>query len=64
MKTILNEAAKFSIAFVLGLIYLWFFFSFAWSSGEMSTGEQIAGIVYCMVVIPLYVGIKRALRLS
>lgn len=59
MKKVLNEVAKFSIAFVLGLIYMWFFLSFGWSLDEMSSAEKVAGIIYSFAMIPMYYVIKK-----
>ena len=59
MKKVLNVVAKFSIAFVLGLIYMWFFLSFGWSIDEMSAAEKVAGIIYSFAMIPMYEGIKK-----
>lgn len=64
MRKVLNEAAKFSVAVVLGLIYVWFMLSFAWSLDDMSTAEKVAGVIYCFAVMPIYEGIKRLLRLD
>ena len=54
MKQFLKEVAKMAVAVVLGLIYLWFLLSFKWSIEDMSTLEKCAGIVYCLVMVPVY----------
>lgn len=54
MKTIL----KMTLATFLGLIYLWFLLSFAWSLDEMSVTEKLIGIIYSVLIIPVYEGIK------
>lgn len=59
MRNILKEVAKMSIAFVLGIIYMWFALSFAWSLDDMSTAEKVAGIAYGFAMIPMYEGIKK-----
>lgn len=64
MKKVLNEVSKFSIALVLGLIYMWFALSFAWSLDDMSTAEKVAGVMYGFLMIPMYEGVKRVLRLQ
>ena len=55
MKSIL----KYSIAFVLGLIYMWFILSFGWSLDDMSLAERTAGVIYIHAMIPMYDGIKK-----
>lgn len=54
MKTIL----KMTLATILGLVYLWFLLSFAWSLDDMSVAEKIIGITYTFLVIPIYEGVK------
>lgn len=58
MNTIMKEAAKMLVALVLGLIYMWFALSFAWSFDDMSTAEKAFGIVYGFMMIPMYEGLK------
>lgn len=57
MKRMMKEAAKTAAGVVLGLVYLWFVMSFAWSQEAMSGIEQAAGFVYMIAVVPLYWGI-------
>lgn len=64
MKKVLTETAKMLFALALGLIYMWFALSFAWSLDDMSTAEKVAGVIYCFAVMPIYEGIKRLLRLD
>ncbi len=52
------------VALVLGLVYMWFALSFAWSLDDMSVVEKIAGVAYAFLMMPIYEGIKRLLRLS
>lgn len=52
------------VAVVLGLVYMWFALSFAWSLGDMSVAEKIAGVAYAFLMMPIYEGIKKLLRLS
>ena len=63
MKKIITETVKMSVALVLGLVCMWFVLSFAWSAEEMSVAEAAAGVVYFILMVPLYEGIKRVLRL-
>lgn len=63
MKKIITETLKMSVALVLGLVCMWFVLSFAWSADEMTVAEKAVGVLYCMVMVPLYEGIKRVLRL-
>ncbi len=63
MKKIYSETLKTVVALVLGLVCMWFVLSFAWSADEMSVAEKAAGVVYCILMMPLYEGIKRILRL-
>lgn len=53
-----------AVALVLGLVCMWFVLSFAWSADEMSVAEKAAGVVYGILMVPLYEGIKRVLRLQ
>lgn len=59
MKSIMNEMAKTAIALVLGLIGMWFLLSFAWSADEMSVAEKAAAVIWSILVVPMYEGIKR-----
>ena len=63
MKTIFSETVKTVVALVLGLVGMWFVLSFAWSLDEMSVAEKAAGVVYGILMVPMYEGIKRVLRL-
>ena len=63
MKTIISETLKMAVALVLGLVGMWFVLSFAWSAEEMSVAEKAAGVVYFILMMPLYEGIKCVLRL-
>lgn len=63
MKKFFNELAKVAIAIVLGLIGMWFLLSFSWSHDEMSMAEKVAGVLYSMVALPCYYGIKNVLGL-
>ena len=63
MKKIYSETLKMSVALVLGLVGMWFVLSFAWSADEMTVAEKAAGVVYGILMMPLYEGIKRILRL-
>lgn len=64
MKKIFKEVAKFLVAIVLGLVYMWFVLSYAWSIDEMSQTEKILGMAYIIIMVPMYCCIKRFLRLS
>lgn len=64
MKRIFKEAIKTLIAVLLGFVYMWFVLSFAWSLGDMSMAEKIMGVAYTFLMIPIYEGIKKLLRLS
>ena len=63
MKKIYSETLKMSVALVLGLVGMWFVLSFAWSADEMTVAEKAAGVVYGILMMPMYEGIKRILRL-
>lgn len=63
MKTIISETVKTVVALVLGLVGMWFVLSFAWSADEMSVAEKAAGVIWSILVVPMYEGIKRVLRL-
>ena len=58
----MKEAAKMLVGLGLGLIYMWFVLSFAWSFDEMSVSEKAIGIVCCFMMIPMYEGIKALVR--
>lgn len=64
MKKFFKEVAKLLIAVLLGLVYMWFALSFAWSLDDMSMVEKLVGVVYTAIVMPLYYGIKKVLRLQ
>ncbi|MGN1263975.1 MAG: hypothetical protein ACI4TW_08050 [Prevotella sp.] len=64
MKKIFKEAVKMLVAVVLGLVYMWFALSFAWSLDDMSVVEKIAGVAYAFLMMSIYEGIKKLLRLS
>lgn len=64
MKRIFKEAVKMLVAVVLGLVYMWFALSFAWSLDDMSVAEKISGVAYAFLMMPIYEGIKKLLRLS
>jgi len=63
MKKIISETLKILVALLLSLLGVWFVLSFAWSSDDMSLTEKCIGVLYCMLMMPLYEGIKRVLRL-
>ena len=63
MKKIISETVKMAVALLLGMVCMWFVLSFAWSLDEMSVAEKAAGVVYFILMMPLYEGIKRVLRL-
>ena len=63
MKTIISETVKTVVALVLGLVGMWFVLSFVWSADEMSVAEKAAGVLWSILVVPMYEGIKRVLRL-
>lgn len=46
-----------AIAVVLGLIGLWFAFSFKWSYAEMSMAEKTVGALYIVLMTPIYYGV-------
>lgn len=64
MKRILKEIMKMLTALMLGMVYMWFVLSFAWSPDDMSVAEKVAGVAYTFLMMPLYGGIKRLLGLS
>lgn len=58
MIKILNELLKVLVALVLGMVYMWFFLSFVWCREDMSFFEQFFGVVYMVLAMPCYLGIK------
>lgn len=64
MKKLLQEMIKALVALSLGVFFMWFLLSFGWSGDEMSVSEQILGVVYGFVMVPLYEGIKKVMRLG
>lgn len=58
MKTIIRESAKMIIALMLGFVGMWFVLSFAWSFDEMSVAEKVTGVVYGILMVPMYYAIK------
>lgn len=64
MKKFFKEVAKMLIAVLLGLVYMWFVLSYAWSLDEMSMAEKVMGVVYAIMMMPMYYGIKKVLRLQ
>lgn len=63
-KYILDEVVKLLTAVVLGLVYMWFVLSFAWSLDDMSVTERIIGVAYIFLVMPIYEGVKRLMGLD
>ena len=53
MKTV-KTAGRFLIALLMGLVYMYILLSAAWSFGDMSTTEKVLGIVYIIMMIPVY----------
>lgn len=51
------------VALMLGLVYMWFVLSFAWSLDDMSMAEKVIGVTYTFLMIPIYEGVKKLLRL-
>lgn len=64
MKRILKEIMKMLTALMLGMVYMWFVLSLAWSPDDMSVAEKVVGVAYTFLMMPLYGGIKRLLGLS
>lgn len=64
MTRICKEVAKMLAAVVLCLVYLWFALSFVWSLDDMSVAEKVVGVAYLFLMVPLYEGAKRLLRIS
>lgn len=52
------------VAVMLGLVYMWFVLSFAWSLDDMSMAERSMGVAFTFLMMPIYEGIKKLLRLS
>lgn len=63
MKRFMKAVLRFMLAFLLGVVGMWFVLSFAWSSDEMSVAEKAVGVVYGILMVPLYEVITRVLRL-
>ena len=63
MKKVLKAGIRFLIAITMGLVYMWFLLSFAWSIDDMSTLEKCVGIVYGFVMVPLYYKLTDAMGL-
>lgn len=63
MIKLLNELLKVLVALVLGMVFMWFFLSFAWCREDMSFVEQFLGVVYMVLAVPCYYGIKKLLGL-
>ena len=59
MKNIMQVFMKLFVSTVLGFVFMYFMLSFCWSASDMSSAEKITGIVYCMLVLPLYYGLMR-----
>lgn len=49
---------KLLTAVMLGLFYMWFLLSFAWSLDDMSMAEKTMGMAYVFLMIPIYEGVK------
>lgn len=64
MRRAIKTLGKLLLAVVLGLVYIWFALSFAWSAEEMSTTERFIGVVYCCSACPIYYALKCLLRLD
>ena len=64
MTRICKEVAKMLTAVVRCLVYLWFALSFVWSLDDMSVAEKVVGVAYLFLMVPLYEGAKRLLRIS
>ena len=63
MKKVLKAGVRFLIAITMGLVYMWFLLSFAWSLDEMSLLEKCIGIIYGFVMVPLYYKLTDAMGL-
>ena len=62
MKRLFKELAKVILMVILGLPALFWVFSFHWSYEDMSTLEKTIAIIYFAAMIPLYYGIKWAVK--
>ncbi|MBR0183055.1 MAG: hypothetical protein IJQ05_07270 [Bacteroidaceae bacterium] len=62
MKTV-KTAGRFLIALLMGLVYMYILLSAAWSFGDMSTTEKVLGIVYIIMMIPVYDKLVNVLNL-
>lgn len=62
MKTV-KKAGRFLIALLMGLVYMYILLSAAWSFGDMSTTEKVLGIVYIIMMIPVYDKLVNVLNL-
>lgn len=62
MKTV-KTAGRFLIALLMGLVYMYILLSAAWSFGDMSTTEKVLGIVYIIMMIPVYDKLVKVLNL-
>ena len=60
---IMKAAVRFLIAFVMGLIYMWFLLSFKWCLDDMSTLEKCIGIVYSFAMMPGYYKLTDVMKL-
>ena len=54
MMKVMKAGMRFLVALLLGLVYMWFALSFAWSLDDMSTLEKCVGIVYAFAMVPVY----------
>lgn len=54
-----KELKKMAVALLVGTGYMWFLLSFGLCADEMGTVEKVAGMVYFVVMVPLYVWLKR-----
>lgn len=62
MKTV-KTAGRFLIALLMGLVYMYILLSAAWSFSDMSTTEKVLGIVYIIMMIPVYDKLVNVLNL-
>ncbi|MBQ7451041.1 MAG: hypothetical protein IJ606_02565 [Bacteroidaceae bacterium] len=62
MKTV-KTAGRFLIALLMGLVYMYILLSAAWNFGDMSTTEKVLGIVYIIMMIPVYDKLVKVLNL-
>ena len=63
MKKSVSAGIRFLLALVMGMVYMWFVLSFAWSLDEMSTLERCVGVSYILLSVPVYYGVVKVLRL-